>query len=233
MNKGIEPDKKHLFWMEKINKSVARKRAFYRVAVACEAPFNTRRWIADLGLCSDKDLEIALETGFIVELDGAIILTGKALTPDMWRDPWLDLETSQLLDEPRITKTTVNPTTNLVPPVIKGCKCRNSEQVDKKYWLFTGWEQDGIKETAKYLQSIGIDILLQKNGDKGNYLLILPLWITGEVVIGAESHWKEIEEENLDVINSITIATKTSVETSGNCLSWLQGEAPESLTNRT
>lgn len=44
MNKGIEPDKKHLFWMEKINKSVARKRAFYRVAVACEAPFN--QWLS-------------------------------------------------------------------------------------------------------------------------------------------------------------------------------------------
>ncbi len=201
------PDYKRLLLLEKQYNSHQRKKGFWRVAQATDPPFNTRRWISDLGLCSDEDLEVALEAGYVAEIDGHIVLTGKPLTPDMWRDEWLHLVTGELLDKPRQQKDKQQQWSE--PPTLAGCKCRNIDQPNRSSWIFTGWEADGIKQLADYLEKdLGIPIWLKANGKNGNYILTLPLWVQGEVTPSAIPSWKEIE---ISQINIETMEEKQNV----------------------
>lgn len=191
------PDYKHQFLLQKQHNSHERKKGFWRVAQATQPPFNTRRWISDLGLCSDKELEIAIEVGYVAEIDGHIVLTGKPLTPEMWRDEWLDLETGKLLDKPRQQHDKQQQWGE--PPILPNCKCRNADQVNRACWIFTGWEAEGVKQLADYLEKdLGIPIWLKANGKNGNYILTLPLWVQGEIKINAIPTWREVQitEEN-------------------------------------
>lgn len=217
MTKSIEPDYKERLRLDKLNQSVRRKQGFSRVANALNNGFNTCNDMTSyLGLCSSEDLNVTIKVGFVVEVEGRFFLTGKEVTREDYLDAWLDLETLELLDKPRRNAQTKNKPEKgeekLIPPALPGCKCRNADQPDKKHWLFTGWQADGILEVAKYLESIGVKIFLRANGKKGNYQLRMPLYVKGEVVIGAESHWKEKTEEEKYVINSIAGSTETSFE---------------------
>ncbi|KAF0248055.1 MAG: hypothetical protein FD167_2544 [bacterium] len=223
MSKSIEPDQKERTRLDKLNQSVKRKQGFSRVADAVKTSFNTRHEMTDyLGLCSTEDLNLAIKVGFAVEVESRIYLTGKEVIREDYLDLWLDLETLELLDKPRkkvlIAKEDEKGKQNVIPPTLPGCKCRNTDQVDKHYWLFTGWQVDGILEVAKYLESIGVKIFLQPNGTNGNYQLNVPLYVKGEVVIGAQSRWKDKEEEESYVINSIASSTETSFEAGRECI---------------
>lgn len=201
------PDYKHQFLLQKQHNSHERKKGFWRVAQATDPPFNTRRWISDLGLCSDKELEIAIEAGYVAEVDGQIILTGEPLTPEMWRDEWLDLNTGELLDKPRQKLDKLQQWSE--PPIIAGCKCRNADQPNRSSWIFTGWEADGIKQVAEYLEKeLGIPIYLAANGKNGNYILTLPLYVQGEVNLSATPTWKTLE--NMEENNHVNCFTATT-----------------------
>lgn len=201
------PDYKAAFLEQRRKISIKRKHGFWDAyEAATNTLFNTRASIASLGLCDDEALELALETGYVAEIDGRIVLTGKPLTPDMWRDEWLDLETGELLDKPRQQHDKQQQWSE--PPILPNCKCRNVDQPSRSSWIFTGWETDGVKQLADYLEKdLGIPIWLKANGKNGNYVLTLPLWVQGELKLEAIPTWKEIEisqtttetmEENLN-----------------------------------
>ena len=75
-------------------------------------------------------------------------------------------------------------------PIVPGCKCRNSDQPNPRYWLFTG-QQVEIQAAQIELERLGISAQAKANGLAGVWKLILPKWVTGQLVAGAEARWQE------------------------------------------
>jgi len=147
-------------------------------------------WIM-LNSCLDHRSEAitkAVSKGFLVE-DGAVLKLGRPFV------------------EEKLEPT--KPVKKLTPPTLPGCKCRNADQQNPLYWMFTGWEKDGILEVAKQLSSLGINVYLEQNGNNGNYRMKVPLYVTGSFIQNSQSIWKEIKEEEENNVSNNTESTES------------------------
>ena len=190
--------------LDRLNRNIARKRALWRVEDAIKAGFSEEYRIRELGLAKPDDIALALRVGLITNEANKLALLSE-IKEEMWRE----LEPTNEKEEKK---------QKLIAPLLPGCKCRNADQSNPLFWLFTGWQADGILDVATYLESVGVNVSLRPNGNNGNYQLRIPLYVKGEVVIGAESQWKDEIEEEIYVVNSITSSTETSFEAGRECI---------------
>lgn len=101
----------------------------------------------------------------------------------------------------------------IVAPRITGLTCQNLDKENPSYWFFTGFESDVLTAHEQFL-GYGITTVIRKNGSKGKFWLLVPVWVTGELLpvyyqdvskpLGSENLGKEGEKH---VHNSITDST--------------------------
>ena len=220
MPKGVEHAENEKQRLERLNRNIARRRALVAVESAIKGGFYEQSMIVSyLGLAKDSDIALALKVDLIEQVDNKLVLVSE-IKEEMWRE----VEPQDNEKEEKKQK--------LTPPILPGCKCRNSDQSNPLYWLFTGWEVDGILEVAEYLNSLGISVYLEANGNNGNHRMKLPLWVKGQLINNSEMRWKDKQEEENNVINSLTSDPEAAYQGSGENFSWIQGETEISLAIR-